>query len=277
VVKGTTRWGFSSEPEALGGGRRHLLHGRPFPSVAREEEGALLARCAKNRALYELLTPQQLKGRGRKRIYGDRSRHPHQWLGERGGWRTAATMVRGRQLRLRFRVEGPFVLRKAAERPVYLLVVKGVKRHSRKLKREPTYWLVSACKDAQGEWVMVHEAEHLLAWAWQRWEVEVSHREMKSSFGLGEIQCWNARSVVMATRWQAWCYGVMVLAGYRAWRLSEGPSGPPGRWWSGSLGDGLLPLCGADTARSCGAVSYLGHFGRQPQTTTTKERRLFWG
>jgi hypothetical protein len=75
---------------------------------------------------------------------------------------------------------------------------------------------------------------NLLSWAWQRWEVEVSHREMKSSFGLGEIQCWNARSVVMAARWQAWCYGVMVLAGYRAWGLSRGSPRPGGRWWGGS-------------------------------------------
>jgi hypothetical protein len=199
------------------------------------ERVTLLARCAKNRALYELPTPQQqLKGRGRRRKYGTRSRYPHQWLGERYGFRQARMMVRGRQLRLRFRVEGPFVLRKASERPVYLLVVKGVKRHSRKLKREPTYWLVSACKDAKGKWVIAYQAEQLLAWAWQRWEVEVSHREMKTSFGLGEIQCWNARSVLMSVRWQAWCYGVMVLAGYRAWRLSEGPIRPPGRWWGGS-------------------------------------------
>jgi DDE superfamily endonuclease len=200
------------------------------------ERVTLLARCAKNRALYELPTPQQqLKGRGRRRKYGARSRYPHQWLGERYGFRQARMMVRGRQLRLRFRVEGPFVLRKAAEQPVYLLVVKGVKRHSSKLKREPTYWLVSACKEAEeGKWVTAHEAEQLLAWAWQRWEVEVSHREMKSSFGLGEIQCWNARSVVMAVRWQAWCYGVMVLAGYRAWGLSRGSLRPGGRWWGGS-------------------------------------------
>jgi hypothetical protein len=198
------------------------------------ERVTLLARCAKNRALYELPTPQQLKGRGRRRKYGPRSRYPHQWLEERGGFRQAQMMVRGRKIRLRFRVEGPFVLRKAAVRPVYLLVVKGVKRHSSKLKREPTYWLVSARKDAQGKWVMAHEAEQLLAWAWQRWEVEVSHREMKTSFGLGEIQCWNARSVVMAVRWQAWCYGVMVLAGYRAWGLSRGSLRPGGRWWGGS-------------------------------------------
>ncbi len=34
----------------------------------------------------------------------------------------------------------------------------------------------------------------LLAWLWQRWEIEVAHREMKSGLGVGEKQCWNTRS-----------------------------------------------------------------------------------
>ncbi len=80
-------------------------------------------------------------------------------------------MVRGRQVLLRFRVEGPVVPRKVSERPVYLLVVKGVKRRSRRLKWELTHWLVGACKDAEGTWVMAHGAEQLLASAWQRWKV----------------------------------------------------------------------------------------------------------
>ncbi|HSK83314.1 MAG TPA: hypothetical protein VK902_07890 [Rubrobacter sp.] len=39
-----------------------------------------------------------------------------------------------------------------------------------------------------GEWVLPYPAHELLTWAWQRWEVEVCHREMKSGFGLGEAQ-----------------------------------------------------------------------------------------
>ncbi len=36
----------------------------------------------------------------------------------------------------------------------------------------------------------------LLAWLWQRWELEVAHREMKSSFGVGEKQCWNPHATI---------------------------------------------------------------------------------
>jgi len=74
----------------------------------------------------------------------------------------------------------------------------------------------------------------LLGWAFQRWEVEVAHRECKSGLGLGEIQCWSREAAVLAVRWQAWSYGVLVLAGYRAWGLGRGPIRPPGRRWNGS-------------------------------------------
>lgn len=42
------------------------------------------------------------------------------------------------------------------------------------------------------------------------------------------------RSAVTVVRWRAWLYGVMVLAGLRAWGLGRGPIRPPGRWWGGS-------------------------------------------
>ena len=136
----------------------------------------------------------------------------------------------------------PYLLRGAPQRPVYLIVVKGVNpRAKSRRRREPTFFLVSAAPNAAEEeggssWSMPYPAEELLFWAWQRWEVEVSHREMKTGFGLGEIQSWGALSAVMAARWQVWAYGVMVLAGFRAWGLGKGPASvrPAGRWWGGS-------------------------------------------
>jgi len=53
----------------------------------------------------------------------------------------------------------------------------------------------------------------LLAWLWQRWELEVAHRELKSELGLGEKQCWNPLSAVRSVQWSAWVYAVLVLAG----------------------------------------------------------------
>lgn len=195
----------------------------------------MMARCARNRALYELPHNEGCK-RGRRRKYGDKARKPHQWLAERSGWHPAEFMVRGRPVRPRYRIEGPFVLKKAAERPVFLVVVKGIapRTGSRpRTRRHPAIFLISAVQK-RGRWVMPFAAEYLLELGWDRWEVEIVHRERKSSLGLGETQCWSKAGAILAVRWQAWSYGDLVLAGYRAWGLYRGPIRPPGRWWNGS-------------------------------------------
>jgi hypothetical protein len=191
----------------------------------------LLARCARNRALFAL--PPATPRRGRPRQYGERRPTPATWLEEPAGWERTTLVVRGRQIPVRYRVEGPFVVKGAAQRPLYLLVVPGVAGHGRRHRREPAFWLVSA-QAHEGRWRLPFPAAQLLAWAWQRWEIEVAHREMKSGFGMGEMQCWNARATVVSVQWQAWLYAVLVLAGYRAWGLTAATLRPAGRWWRGA-------------------------------------------
>ena len=123
----------------------------------------MMARCARNRALYELPHNEGCK-RGRRRKYGDKAKKPHQWLAERSGWHSAEFMVRGRRVRPRYRIEGPFILKKAAERPVFLVVVKGIapRTGSRPRKRRhPAFFLISAVQKG-GRWVMPFAAEYLL-------------------------------------------------------------------------------------------------------------------
>jgi hypothetical protein len=193
----------------------------------------LLVRAARNRVLCEL--PQSLAGRGRPRKYGSLARKPQAWLGERQGWREAVLAVRGRQVPVTYRVEGPYLRKRAAEVPVYLIVVKGIKRrvNGRLRQREPTFWLVSAVQTATG-WALPLEAEELLAWAWQRWEIEVTHRASKAEFGVGEVQCWGSQSALLAVQFQAWVVSLLLLSGYRAWGLGAGTVQPAGRWWAGS-------------------------------------------
>lgn len=101
----------------------------------------LMARCARNRAFYRLPGSEGCR-RGRKRKYGQRSRKPKDWLTERSGWQRTEFMVRGRPIRPRYRVEGPFVLEGAPERPVFLMVVKGVDRQAsrrHRKQRDPSF------------------------------------------------------------------------------------------------------------------------------------------
>ena len=206
----------------------------------------LMSRCAKNRNLYELPEEPQAeregrRRRGRPRKYGQKTKKPSEWLAERGGWEEEQRpWVRGRRVHMRFRVEGPFVIGKAPDRPVFLIAVKGIGRvrAGRRRDRKPAYWLVSAVgREEEGSsWRLPYPAKDLLFWAWQRWEVEVCHREMKSGFGVGEAQCWGPRSAISSVRFGACSYGVLVLAGYRAWGLGAGEARvrPAGRWWGGA-------------------------------------------
>jgi hypothetical protein len=92
---------------------------------------------------------------------------------------------------------------------------------------------VNAVQDEHGHWVLPLPIETLLFWAWQRWELEVCHRELKSNFGLGNKQCFNPHSAVTSVQWSAWVYGLLLLAGYRTWGLVNAPPVPTA-WWRGS-------------------------------------------
>jgi DDE superfamily endonuclease len=193
----------------------------------------LLVRTARNRVLCEL--PQPLAGRGRPRQYGPLARKPREWLGERQGWREVVLAVRGREVPVTYRVEGPYLRKRAAGVPVFLIVVRGIKRrvNGKLRQREPTFWLVSALWSAEG-WTLPMPAVELLGWAWQRWEIEVTHRACKAEFGVGEVQCWGQESALLAVEFQVWVVSLLLLSGYRAWGLGPGRVQPPGRWWTGS-------------------------------------------
>lgn len=195
------------------------------------ERTVFLGRTAKNRALHELPT---YSGVGRPPNYGPRVQTPGEWLHERAGWQTIRVVVRGQDRDLRYRVEGPFLREDLPEQPVFLIVVKGMSRKvgGRQVKRKPAFYLVSAIQK-QDAWVLPLTITTLLEWAWQRWELEVEHREIKSGFGLGEKQCWNQRSAIVSVQWSAWVYAVLLLTGYRTWGLLQGPPSPA-RWWRGA-------------------------------------------
>jgi hypothetical protein len=194
---------------------------------------SLLARCAHHRALYGLLAPSV--GRGRPRKYGERAPTPQAWLAARSGWQQTRLAVRGRPVPCTYRVEGPYLVKGAPDQPLYLLVVRGLDRVRRghRRRRRPAFWLVSAVLQ-EGAWVLPWPAEQLLGWAWQRWEIEVTHRELKCGFGIGEGQCWNPRATVLSVQWRVWVWSLLVLGGYRAWGMGRGPVQPPGGWWAGS-------------------------------------------
>lgn len=191
----------------------------------------LMARSAKNRALHHLV-PAQAHG---NRQYGGRAPTPQEYWSSRVGWQHIQLVIRGKPRDLQYRVEGPFLRKSVPDRPLFLIVVRGqtYTRHGRRKHREPVPYLVNALQTPDGDWILPLPIAALLFWAWQRWEIEVAHRELKTSFGLGDKQCWNPLAAVRSVQWSAWVYALLLLAGYRSWGLCHGPP-VPSRWWSGS-------------------------------------------
>jgi len=188
------------------------------------ERTTLITRCAKNRALFRLPTPHT--GRGRPRRYGARAPTPQQWLHRSGAWQCVRLTVRGRERSLTYRVAGPYLVRTAPDQPVFLLVVKGVDRTSG-ARRDPTFWLVSAVPAGRGRrWMLPETPQTLLALAWQRWELEVTHCDAKTTFGVGEVQCWSRHAAILAVQWQWWVLALVLLTAYRAWGLNPAPTAP---------------------------------------------------
>lgn len=191
----------------------------------------LLVRCPKNRALYRPPRPEPTR-RGRKRCYGARGPTPQAQL-HRRSWTPVPVIVRGRSIPLRVRVTGPWLVKRAPQQPLFLLVVRGIeqRRGSRLIQRDPTFWLVSAVPDRHDAWALPFPVSTLLAMAWQRWEVEVMHRELKSGFGLGQQQAWSPTAACATIQWVVWSYAVLVLAGHQTWGWSRSPTSTA--WYQG--------------------------------------------
>lgn len=192
----------------------------------------LLARSAKNRVLYHL--PDETMHGNRK--YGKRASTPQSIWRSNKRWQKMRLEVRGRTRHLEVCVQGPFLRRGAPDCPLFLIVVRGKKRKNksgRQYRRQPLPFLVNAVQDTNGTWALPLPLETLLFWAWQRWEVEVAHRELKTTFGLGHKQCFNPKAAVLSVQWSAWVYSLLLLAGYRTFGLARAPDVPT-RWWRGS-------------------------------------------
>lgn len=185
-----------------------------------------VVRTARNRCLFQL--PDETAHGNCK--YGPKAPAPREWLQKRKGFNVKHVLVRGRQRRMRYRVEGPFVRDGLADIPLWLIVVGGGKRPpgSRRKQYKPCFFLVSAIQ-VEGAWQLPLPVAELLVWLWQRWELELAHRQMKSNLGLGEKQCWHPKATVATVQWSVWVYSLLLLAGFRAWGNVPGPS-PPGRW-----------------------------------------------
>lgn len=239
------------------------------------ERTVLAVRTARNRRLYYL--PEKHPGPGRPARYGPLAPHPGEWLHRGLSWQKRNILVRGRWIPMKFQVLGPFVREGLPEVPLFLIVVRGMrrkvgKRRPRFKHRQPCFYLVSAVQ-LHGEWQLPFPIETLLAWLWQRWELEVAHREMKSGFGVGEKQCWNPRSTIAAVQWSVWVYALLLLSAYRTWGLLGAPPIST-RWWRGAKRWSFNTLWRQFRAAFWGSTEFQAIWTRTPGNWLKKEAFL---
>ena len=155
-------------------------------------------------------------------------------MGQKNGMEIGDFNLKGTTTTLAI-IEGPVLRRPLANRPLFLLIIRGQKymRYHRVKHRDPRPYLVNASQDSDAKWCLPLDPATLIFWAWQRWEIEVCHRELKSNFGLGNKQCWNPQAAVASVQWSAWVYALLLLSAYRTWGICGGPEVPT-RWWRGA-------------------------------------------
>ena len=142
-------------------------------------------------------------------------------------WNTTKIFYGGKRRRVRYKVV-PVVYWQggARRRPLRLLVVAPTpyrKRKSGKLYyRQPSYLLTT---DLKGH------ACTLLQIYFDRWQIEVNHREEKDTIGVGQAQVWNEMSVPKQPVLAVASYSALLLASLLAFGAERGTAYAPLPKW----------------------------------------------
>jgi len=177
------------------------------------ERSALLARARKDAKL--CFRDES----GSRRFYGVEKLTPEQ-VRQDGGreWKTTKIFYGGKRRKIRYKeVAAVYWQRGAGKRPLRLIVVAPTpyrKSRSKKLYyRDPAYLLTSDLKSP---------AKQLLQIYFDRWQIEVNHREEKDTLGVGQAQLWNATAVPKQPVLAVAAYSALLLASLKAFGAERG-------------------------------------------------------
>jgi hypothetical protein len=133
-------------------------------------------------------------------------------------WNTTKIFYGGKRRRVRYKVV-PVVYWQggARRRPLRLLVVAPTpyrKRKSGKLYyRQPSYLLTTDLKGHAGTLLQIY---------FDRWQIEVNHREEKDTIGVGQAQVWNEVAVPKQPVLAVASYSALLLASLLAFGAERG-------------------------------------------------------
>ena len=156
---------------------------------------------------------------GSRRFYGLEKFTPQQVRQEEArGWKTAKIFYGGKRRKIRYKeVADVYWQRGAGRRPLRLIVIAPTpyrKSQSKRLYyRDPAYLLTSD---------LHHAAKPLLQIYFDRWQIEVNHREEKDTLGVGQAQLWNVISVPKQPVLAVAAYSALLLASLQAFGAERG-------------------------------------------------------
>jgi hypothetical protein len=137
-------------------------------------------------------------------------------------WKQTKLFYGGKRRRIRYKERSPVYWRRGAGRiPLRLFVVAPTpyrKRKSSKLYyRQPAYLLSTD---------LCHSAPQLLQIYFDRWQIEVNHRDEKDTLGVGQAQLWNEQAVPKQPALVVAAYSALLLAALEAFGPQRGPAYP---------------------------------------------------
>jgi len=169
----------------------------------------VIARARGDITLYLPPTPEQLTGRGRRRKYGDELPKPKEIrTSDEYPWQEAQIFGAGRLHDLRYKIISHVLWKSGTlARSMRLIIIAPLSyrrtKKSKLLYRDPAYLLTTD---------LTTPVEILIQAYFDRWEIEVNHREEKSLFGVGDAQVWSEQAAPRVPQFQVAVYAMLLLA-----------------------------------------------------------------
>ena len=186
------------------------------------ERSVLLVRARKNS---KLCFPAS---EGSRRFYGVDKFTPEQVrVDEKRAWKATKVFYGGKRRKIYYKVVDSVLWETGAKRrPLRLIVVRATpyrKSQSKKLYyREPAYLLTTDRNSSLKQLLQIY---------FDRWQIEVNHREEKDTLGVGQAQLWNINSVPKQPVLVVAAYSALLLASLRAFGPERGDAYAPLPKW----------------------------------------------
>lgn len=133
-------------------------------------------------------------------------------------WKTTKIFYGGKRRKIRYKeVAEVYWQRGGKQRPLRLIVIAPTpyrKSQSKKLYyRDPAYLLTTDLRSSTKQLLQIY---------FDRWQIEVNHREEKDTLGVGQAQLWNVTSVPKQPVLAVAAYSALLLASLQAFGAERG-------------------------------------------------------